>query len=107
VLAGIFDGAPVSIPLQLTAVSPIVGTLRHFVNQHTPSTFNAFVILGSAETNPPPALALARSGNSLVVSWPAVEGWNLYFARNPADSAAWSPASRALPRSARGGSGGV
>src|SRR5262249_11888691 len=42
-------------PLTLTEVSPIYGALRHFENRHTPSTFNAFVILnrGGAPTNHP------------------------------------------------------
>jgi hypothetical protein len=46
VLKGIYDGQSIRLPLTLTNVAPIYGTLTHFQNKHTSSRFNAFVIQG-------------------------------------------------------------
>lgn len=42
--SGTYDGAPITLPLNLTEVAPITGTITHFVNEHTSSEFNAFVV---------------------------------------------------------------
>lgn len=47
-MSGIYGGSPISLPLILTNVSVINGTLTHFTNVHTnvryPGLFNAFVL---------------------------------------------------------------
>lgn len=54
VLTGIFTNQLVSLPLNLTNVSPIFGEVTHFQNTHTPKEFNAFVIVGSTPGKPAP-----------------------------------------------------
>jgi len=44
VVTGTYNGNPVALPLNRTQVAPIYGTLVHYTNTHTPSTFNAFVV---------------------------------------------------------------
>jgi hypothetical protein len=41
---GTYSGNTISLPLNLTQVAPIYGTLVHYTNSHTPPTFNAFVV---------------------------------------------------------------
>jgi len=45
VVSGTYDGGLISLPMNLTAVDPIVGEIRHFDNVHTPKEFNVFVVL--------------------------------------------------------------
>ncbi|HPO58134.1 MAG TPA: hypothetical protein PLV53_04740, partial [Anaerolineaceae bacterium] len=45
VAEGVYDGSPVRLPLNLTAVSDIPGELTHMKNQHTDKEFNVFVVL--------------------------------------------------------------
>ena len=42
--SGTYDGSPISLPLNLTAVAPIRGNITHFTNVHTSSQFNVFVV---------------------------------------------------------------
>jgi len=42
---GVYDGNPVSLPLNLSEVSPIVGEVTHFQNKHTDKEFNVFVLI--------------------------------------------------------------
>jgi hypothetical protein len=46
VLTGTYNGALIRLPLDLTEVAPIYGTITHFANVHTPPTFNVFVVQG-------------------------------------------------------------
>ncbi|HZW03020.1 MAG TPA: hypothetical protein VFF68_03765, partial [Anaerolineaceae bacterium] len=45
VVSGTYEGGAVSLPMELSAVAPITGELKHFSNNHTPSEFNVFVVL--------------------------------------------------------------
>ncbi|HPO58261.1 MAG TPA: hypothetical protein PLV53_05390, partial [Anaerolineaceae bacterium] len=45
VASGTYDGGSVSLPMNLTAVAPIYGEIKHFSNVHTPNEFNVFVVL--------------------------------------------------------------
>lgn len=54
VYSGIYDGAPVAIPLNLNAVTPLIGNVSHYSNLHTPSEFNAFVVLPLTRAEKPP-----------------------------------------------------
>src|SRR5262249_19000578 len=51
VLTGIYDGRSIRLPLNLTNVAPIYGTITHFQNKHTSPLFNAFVIMASPTTS--------------------------------------------------------
>ncbi len=47
VAQGVYDGSSIVLPLVLTEVSEITGTIVHDVpSGHTPSEFNAFVVIG-------------------------------------------------------------
>jgi len=48
VLTGVYDSQPLTLPMNLTAVSDIPGEIRHFENVHTDMEFNVFVILPPA-----------------------------------------------------------
>ena len=42
---GVYDGLPVTIPMNLTEVTPLVGRVTHFANRHTAPEFGVFVVM--------------------------------------------------------------
>lgn len=63
----IYDGGLVNIPLNLTNVSTITGTITHYTNNHTnvryPGLFNSFVFIRN-----PANLAVVQSGKGISTS---------------------------------------
>jgi hypothetical protein len=53
----IYNGGSISLPLNLTAVAPISGSLVHYTNRHSnadsPGLFNVFVLTRSVTNGPP------------------------------------------------------
>ncbi len=45
VVSGTYAGGSVSIPMGGGSVAPLLGTIEHFVNAHTPSEFGVFVLV--------------------------------------------------------------
>jgi hypothetical protein len=45
VAQGVYEGNPVSVPMNLTQVSPITGDVSHIDNIHTPVEFGAYVVM--------------------------------------------------------------
>lgn len=52
IATGTYTGQPINLPLEQDNYSPIQGNIKQIVtDQHTPKTFNCFVILGLNESN--------------------------------------------------------
>jgi len=73
VLTGTFSNQLVTIPLNLTNVSPIIGNVTHYQNVHTPELFNAFVIdvvtgTNAAATSGIRIKTFSRQGNTFSTS---------------------------------------
>ena len=53
VITGIYNGSAISLPMNLTTVTPLIGNVTHFTvnpNQHTGSDFAAFVLMKDASS---------------------------------------------------------
>ncbi len=54
VVSGRFDGGPVTVSMNLTAVTPILGEFSHWQNRHTAPEFAVFVLRSEAPLVTPP-----------------------------------------------------
>ncbi len=60
VVTGTYNGAPVTLPMNLTNAPALVGNVTHIVNRHTASDFNSFIVVplaGPPAPNTPPAIS--------------------------------------------------
>lgn len=63
VLSGTYAGGSVTLPLNLTTITPPIGTISHFnANEHTPSDFNCFVLLPTTSTTANTAPTMSAVG---------------------------------------------
>jgi hypothetical protein len=65
VASGTYNGRAINFPMNLTNVSPLVGNVTHINNEHTPSEFNVFVLVGGSVTSATPTPSLISASASV------------------------------------------